>query len=79
MGADAKWWILVVAAAGDLARGASFTMEPWVMLDSRQKALYRDVMQESYETLMSLGKAFVSVSSPQINPFLSQSFFPLSK
>ncbi|XP_068780073.1 zinc finger protein CKR1-like isoform X2 [Struthio camelus] len=29
-------------------------MEPWVMLESRQKALYRDVMQESYETLMSL-------------------------
>lgn len=33
-----------------------FTMEPCVLLDAHQKALYRDVMQESYDTLMSLGK-----------------------
>ncbi|XP_032940013.2 LOW QUALITY PROTEIN: zinc finger protein CKR1-like [Catharus ustulatus] len=30
------------------------TMEPYVVLDPRQRALYRDVMQESYETLMAL-------------------------
>uniref|UniRef100_A0A803VU48 KRAB domain-containing protein n=1 Tax=Ficedula albicollis TaxID=59894 RepID=A0A803VU48_FICAL len=29
---------------------------PWVLLDPRQKALYLDVMHESYETLMALGK-----------------------
>uniref|UniRef100_A0A8C3UGL4 KRAB domain-containing protein n=1 Tax=Catharus ustulatus TaxID=91951 RepID=A0A8C3UGL4_CATUS len=32
------------------------TMEPYVVLDPRQRALYRDVMQESYETLMALGE-----------------------
>lgn len=39
-------------------------MEPYVLLDPRQKALYRDVMQESYETLMSIGNADPKSSVP---------------
>uniref|UniRef100_A0A8C3NDH5 Uncharacterized protein n=1 Tax=Geospiza parvula TaxID=87175 RepID=A0A8C3NDH5_GEOPR len=46
--------------------------QPWVLLDPRQKALYLDVMHESYETLMSLGKdapkiSFLVVHSPVLS------------
>ena len=54
-----------------------FSQEEWELLDPTQKALYNDVMQENYETVISL--ALFVLPKPKVIFCLEQEEEPIFK